>query len=294
MAKREVESSTDATPASHKVAKLDEEQTQPEAALTAGEAALTAGADATKKPPDVVIPFGPDARIEQFLDVLPEATRDMVETVRAQLLGTEFATFMLMGRLCTMRRRQLFFAAGPGADTAAYRFSRQSLPAVTDMPPLVALCIAFANAQYGGVSGGYNRALVNLYEDGCHYISPHADDEPEHEAGSPILTFSFGPTGGERSMDFAVKKKAPTDKGEPVASGTPPKRQRVLLPSGSCTSMCGVNFQTQFTHGIATAKKVKGWRLSVTVRKFNTPSTAATIAARPKAKISSAFKKAGQ
>jgi alpha-ketoglutarate-dependent dioxygenase alkB family protein 2 len=208
--------------------------------------------------PDSVIRLGGDlvdARVDVWLRCVPADARleQEVGEVSRTLAGRGRRTFRMFGKLCTMRRRQAFYAL----DTAAapeYRFSGTAVAAEPDMPPLVRRCIAFANQRYGG---GFNAALCNLYEDGTDYISQHADDEPAHAPGSPVLTFSFG---AERRMLFTAKPS--------TATAMQQRRTSVALPHGSCLAMRGKDFQRCFRHGVPKAAAATAARLSVTVRKF--------------------------
>jgi len=159
-------------------------------------------------------------------------------------------TFKLYGRLCTMKRSQLYFSTNP--DAAPYKFSRNEFPPMKVLPgSLVGICLQHANATSGGEE--YNAVFVNYYRDGSEFISPHADDEACEAA--PIFTYSFGAT-----RQFNIRWKG-NEKPEEF------KRLSVPLPSGSCAVMRGADFQKHFTHAIPPTKKKIGWRISLTVRK---------------------------
>lgn len=184
----------------------------------------------------------------------PELTQEALVELHALLTTKKRAEFKLYGKVCQMRRKQAFFAA-PGAVTS-YRFSNTTFPAEPHVPALVQACIDFMNTTYK--TDTFNAALAILYEDGSDYISPHSDDEPEHGAGGPIGTFSFGP--GVRKMVFKIKKSHAVE--------APKKRVECELEQGSCVVMRGPRFQEALTHEIPKQKAVNDWRLSVTVRHF--------------------------
>lgn len=181
------------------------------------------------------------AQLELVEDVLEAATAE-VALLLDRAAAEEQREFSAFGRTCRMRRKQLFF--GP----AGYTFSRITLPPQAAPDPLVARCLAVAQRWLPGA----NAALVNLYADGTEYISAHSDDEPVHGKGEPILTFSFG---AERTLRIRDKK-------------TRTQLLDVPLPSHSVAIMSGPVFQAELTHEIPVQKRVLGWRLSVTVRRF--------------------------
>ena len=74
---------------------------------------------------------------------------------------------------------------------------------------------------------------------------------PKMKPGAPIVTFSFGTT---RKMHF-VKKETK-------------EKFTVDLRHNQCIAMIGENFQKNYTHAINQEKKVKSWRMSITVRQF--------------------------
>ena len=166
-----------------------------------------------------------------------------LEALTAQLAAQEPTTFMAYGRECTMRRKMLFFGEG------GYRFSGQTCAAAAAMDPVVQRCLAAAQEWLPGA----NAALVNLYKDGNEYISAHRDNEAQHAAGSPILTFSFGAVRTFRIRKWEAGKSHPTLHDAP-------------LPSHSVAVMHGM--QQHFTHEIPVQRRVTYSRLSVTVRQF--------------------------
>lgn len=95
-----------------------------------------------------------------------------------------------------------------------------------------------------------NMLLVNWYRDGDDYISMHSDDEKQVKANTPVITVSFGAT-----RDFVLKNK--TTKERIVV---PVENNSVLVMKPGC--------QQTHTHGVPVRKKVKNYRISVTLREF--------------------------
>ena len=151
--------------------------------------------------------------------------------------------FKLYGKECTMHRKQALF--GP----ISYKFSGKTILPEDKMNPLVEKCLNYSNKKY---NLNFNTALCNLYQDGKDYISPHRDNESQHDKGTPILTFSFGET---RTMVITS------------ISGQELFKQKIVLDHGSCGIMFGREFQEKYKHGIPKDKSKK-WRISITVRKF--------------------------
>lgn len=192
----------------------------------------------------VTTPIGPGADFIYWPDAICATDAD-IDALYARLNAKDKRTFAMMGRQCTMHRRQAMFGA-------PYTFSRQTVEPETTADPIVNQCLAFANQHYGP---GYNAALCNLYADGNDYISPHSDDEKQHKGGA-ILTFSFG---AARSMRFTSKAGTAKDKTQ--------TRVDARLEHGSCGVMAGPEFQTNYKHAIPKDKSTE-YRISVTVRRF--------------------------
>ena len=58
--------------------------------------------------------------------------------------------------------------------------------------------------------GTYNQCLVNWYQNGHDYISPHADDENHMYPRTPIICISFGET-----RQFRIRRPDPDPKAKP-------------------------------------------------------------------------------
>lgn len=109
-----------------------------------------------------------------------------------------------------------------------------------------------------------NHALIQLYEDGAGYISPHADKTLDIDRGSAIIGLSLGAT-----RSIILKSKEPGKGGEFVT-------QRLELPHGSLFVL-GWQTNQEFQHGIRQDKRAEqekradeqradGQRISLTMR----------------------------
>lgn len=94
----------------------------------------------------------------------------------------------------------------------------------------------------------FNGVLLNLYNDGTDYISPHSDDEDDLVNGSPIVCVSLGET-----RDFVLKHKF---------NGN---RHIIPLENGSLVIMQG-NTQAVSKHSIPKRKNINKPRISLTFR----------------------------
>ena len=184
----------------------------------------------------------PGAELHEYNDILTPAICLDVSGLLLKIRQKPRLQFTLFKKICTMRRQQMMFGAN-------YKFSGIMVNAEPEPDPLVDACIAEANRLYPQYN--FNAALVNLYETGDDYISPHSDNESKLKPGAPIVAFSFGAT---RKMHFV--KKATKDK------------FTVDLRHNQCVAMVGENFQKKYTHAINREKKVDSWRMSITVRQF--------------------------
>ncbi|CAI5746057.1 unnamed protein product [Peronospora destructor] len=101
--------------------------------------------------------------------------------------------------------------------------------------------------------------LVNWYENGDHYIGPHADDERDMIACSPIVALSLGAT---RRFVFTKKtsRDAPKD-GEVVA------RMELQIRDGDLMIMGGTTQKTH-KHTVPKMARCREPRISVTMRCF--------------------------
>ncbi|GBN78010.1 DNA oxidative demethylase ALKBH2 [Araneus ventricosus] len=137
--------------------------------------------------------------------------------------------------------------AGFGEEGIQYTFSRKTFVAKPWTPVLRLLK---ENADTFLPDGQlYNYALVHLYKDGTHSISPHKDDEKDLDPLSPIVSFSFGE---ERKIIFRRKGY---------------KKSEMNLEHGSVLVMKPPT-NAFWTHEIPKQKNVVDARINVTFRRI--------------------------
>jgi alkylated DNA repair dioxygenase AlkB len=166
---------------------------------------------------------------------------------------TEIEPQFRMGpKICTMHRNVLLLA--DPEDTVGYFYSGTVAPSVKPGPAAIAFQ-KYVNEKMKVVSNGM---LINIYDDGTKYISPHSDNEKNLDTDMGVIIFSAGVT---RKMKFRKAKKAPP--------GVPELDYRngdVDLEHGSVVHMSGPGFQRSFTHELPPMKAVKERRISITLR----------------------------
>jgi len=98
-------------------------------------------------------------------------------------------------------------------------------------------------------------AVVNLYQDGSHYIGYHSDDEKNLKQGAPIYCFSLG-----QSRDFLLK---------PKKNSQGVKSAKITLRNMDLIKMCG-DLQKTHLHSIPkrSTNKCFNPRISFTFRIF--------------------------
>lgn len=97
----------------------------------------------------------------------------------------------------------------------------------------------------------FNSCLVNLYQDGSQYISPHSDDDRGLDVNGQVVSISLG---AERPMTVCAKDMS--------------QKMNINLGHGSLFMMEGKMFQKLYTHGINKTSKMIGPRVSLTFRCF--------------------------
>jgi alkylated DNA repair dioxygenase AlkB len=189
-----------------------------------------------------------DARLFVLDDFFtPTECDEIVQHLDALVLEHQ-PKFKIFGRVCRMHRSVGFFAE-PGVAGYAYagQMSR-SMPLTPELEALLRLV-----ERVFAMPTGYNGILINKYEDGTDYISPHSDDEKSLSNQVGVVCLSFG---ASRTMDFRTR--------EP-----PLKTTKVAVKSGSLMCMHGAEFQRTYTHGIKALGKTAqptGVRYSLTFR----------------------------
>ena len=185
--------------------------------------------------------IGPEAVLRVYRNPDLATCEEDLDALYQRCMGAEQATFHCYGRLCVFPRRQLVFGK-------PYTFSGQTIEPETMESPLVTRCLEQVREIEG--AGSDWRCVVNLYEHGDHFISHHRDDEASLCAGAPIYTFVFGPA----DRDFQVR-------------GPDGILRNFALGHGGVCVMQGRLFQATCTHAVPRRKRVKDWRLSVTLRR---------------------------
>jgi len=150
---------------------------------------------------------------------------------------------LLYGRICRQQRNVGFFAL---PDTPGYKYSGQqtSVIDIRNHPFLLTILDSVNNS----LDAEFNGILVNLYEHGERYISPHSDDE---KSLSPIgvASIAFGAI-----RTFRIRNKL----SKTIVLDVPHLPGDLLIMAG--------DFQKEFTHEIPIQKSIKTPRVSLTFR----------------------------
>lgn len=143
--------------------------------------------------------------------------------------------FKMFGRKCRMRRDVGFFAEDgvPGYAYAGQTSVAAALP--TPLARFMTLINHICGASFNGI-------LINRYNGGDDYISPHSDNESDLEPDVGVVAISLGAV---RTMNFKTKT-------------TPFVSHDIDMANGSALCMNGTRFQRDYTHGIRPTKKVIG------------------------------------
>jgi alkylated DNA repair dioxygenase AlkB len=122
-----------------------------------------------------------------------------------------------------------------------------ALPLETD--PYLTILLEWV-CKHSGLQ--YKGLLINWYQDGNHYIGPHADSEASLIKESPIYSFSFG-----QDRDFVIKSKDKTH------------RQVIHMNDGSLIIMGG-EMQKYYKHSVPVRalSKCPKRRINMTFRLF--------------------------
>lgn len=148
----------------------------------------------------------------------------------------------VFGRICHQQRNVGFFGL---PNVPGYKYSGQVTPVIPLLNhPFLLVILQKVNKA---LQSNYNGILVNLYEDGTNYISPHADNERDISHVG-VASIAFGET---RSFVIRYKHNKQIYKS-------------VQHTPGSLFVMAG-DFQKHFLHGIPKDKTVHP-RVSLTFR----------------------------
>ena len=193
-------------------------------------------------------------------------TIDAARKECAPMLDHNPSMGFMYGSMQKMPRNIGFFVKDPDDPNASkgYAYSGQ-ISKSKKMPPHLVQVLNAVNAQLGA---DFNGVLVNEYETGQNYISPHSDDEVGL-ANSTVGVVSLS-VGAERC--FRIREKsAEKGKAGPIVADAPTVSYLAL-------EMRGEDFQTYYTHEIPKSAKVHGARMSFTFRKHDPDAEKAAFA----------------
>ncbi|MDA9603567.1 alpha-ketoglutarate-dependent dioxygenase AlkB [bacterium] len=182
---------------------------------------------------------------------LPDAINDKIESIiDAGIKFIKNPHIIVFNKLCRQRRNVAFYS-----DKSFGYFYSCTVAKANPLTPELQELLAFVNASMGA---DFNSILINEYENGEDYISPHSDDERALSGGDAgVVSISWGDT---RRMKFATK-----DKADNCQLGT---KCFVQVEPGCLLQMVGPTFQKRFTHAIP-VEKGAGRRISFTFRRHD-------------------------
>jgi len=156
-------------------------------------------------------------------------------------------TRMMYGREVTVPRFQQSYIN-------SYTFGGKTHVALP-LPEILKPHLQWANAIPCNYTGEFNQVLLNWYQDGSHYISPHCDDEKQLDPSAIIVSISLG---ARRTFKIREKKTKKTVLQTSLENGT------VVIMGGA--------MQKHYTHEVPkiTGQKGRntGRRINITYRKF--------------------------
>ena len=149
-------------------------------------------------------------------------------------------TLFIYGKHITTKRKSAWYGKNP----FSYTFSGQTLTAHPWNSPLEKIHQKISERT----NLSFNSCLLNLYQDGSQGMGWHADNEPELDPTSPIISISIG---AERYFDFKHK--------------TSKFKMRFTLGSGSLLIMHPPT-QKFWVHQVPISKKIISPRINLTFR----------------------------
>ncbi len=149
---------------------------------------------------------------------------------------------IICGKVFHQRRDVGFFSN----ESIGYKYSNQLMKS----QPLTATLTILLNEIKEMFHADFNGILINRYNDGNDYISPHSDDESALDPNTGVVALSYG---GERI--FRIRRK----KNKEIV-------HEEITSSGKIIQMAGY-FQVLYTHEIPIQKECKDIRYSFTFRK---------------------------
>ncbi|EEY63961.1 uncharacterized protein PITG_02472 [Phytophthora infestans T30-4] len=169
----------------------------------------------------------------------------------------EHDTIMMFGKPTMLPRFQQLCG-----EMGSYRYSGKTFEAQQKFPPglrhavqQMQRFVEDPSTQHTRLTGG----LVNWYENGDHYIGPHADDEKDMMACSPIIALSLG---AARRFVFTKKTSKSAPQGDEAVA-----RMELQMEDGDLMIMGGTTQRTH-KHAVPKMARCREPRISVTLRCF--------------------------
>ncbi|ETK74779.1 hypothetical protein L917_18238 [Phytophthora nicotianae] len=167
-------------------------------------------------------------------------------------------TIMMFGKPAKLPRFQQLCG-----EMGSYRYSGKTFEAQQKFPPGLRHAVHQmqrivenpTTQHHTRLTGG----LVNWYENGDHYIGPHADDERDMMSCSPIVALSLGAT---RRFVFTKKASKTAPQGEEAVA-----RMELQIKDGDLMIMGGTTQRTH-KHAVPKMARCRDPRISVTLRCF--------------------------
>lgn len=196
--------------------------------------------------PKVIFEFSPTAKLIEFdlfadpdwMTIIEKvADEAQPQLIRHPKLGKLYGKDMRM-------QRSVGFFANP-KETVGYKFSRQVMKSIPPSEAMVALMAMISEL----IGSKINGILVNWYENGSEYISPHSDDE-RGLSDTGVFCISLG-----ADRTFRLRNKA---------------TKKILFDTytrhGTALMMQGCDFQKVMTHEIPKCAAITTPRISITGR----------------------------
>ncbi|KAG7392252.1 hypothetical protein PHYPSEUDO_001356 [Phytophthora pseudosyringae] len=169
----------------------------------------------------------------------------------------EHDTIMMFGKPAKLPRFQQLCG-----EMGSYRFSGKTFEAQKKYPPGLRHAVQHMQRMVEDPATRHTRlsgGLVNWYESGDHYIGPHADDERDMMACTPIVALSLGAT---RRFVFTKKTSKSAPQGDETVA-----RMELQMEDGDLMIMGGTTQRTH-KHAVPKMARCREPRISVTLRCF--------------------------
>ncbi|KAG7392581.1 hypothetical protein PHYBOEH_006321 [Phytophthora boehmeriae] len=170
----------------------------------------------------------------------------------------KYESIMMFGKMVKVPRFQMLCG-----DMGSYRFSGTTYEAHPTFPQALQHAVQHMKRIVPSPATNDSRlsgGLVNWYANGDHYIGPHADDERDMIACSPIVALSLGAT-----RRFVFTKK--TSKSAQVDE-TAVDRLELQVEDGDLLIMGGTAQRTH-KHAVPKMARCREPRISITLRCFH-------------------------